>query len=301
MCSLLQFNVSANDLLATVNRNAQDLHSSLTNLARLYPSHADSSVTEMSPVLTVRDFEAFAMEARQMTGARVVSYAPLILSEPLRTEWEAYAIAEQSWIEQSASIFYPNETIDPVQPISLRIWLRDGNGEEMIDPGPAPYVPIWQTSPPPVKDTTPINFNLGADTRIGDWIQLQLEQNTTWSFLTEPTDTMALFGEANYPPPAENAPIEPGSLAWIPVEETLLSTEDTLAGAIIADVPWSSLLRNVCIQCKLCCWELQQDGSTCAHSDPCPFLTHFHGLVCSYCRCSLRNKVNFLSWWTPVG
>ena len=210
-------------------------------MARLYPSYADNS-EEVSPVLTIRDFEAFAMEARQMTGARSLTYAPLLLTEDLRTEWEPYTVAQQSWIKESADTFYPDdplvETIDPITP---RIWLRDGNEQEMIDPGPAPYMPIWQVSPPPVKDTSLVNFNLAADKRVDDWIGLQLEQNTTWSFLSEPVDLFVGHRD-NYPTDQIE---EPGSLAWIPVLQTLMSQEETLAGAIVADVPWSTLLRNV--------------------------------------------------------
>ena len=242
-----QFNLSAHDLLASVDRNAQLLHSSLTSLAQLYPSYADGTPQDASRTmfLTLRDWEAFARQARDMTGARMIAYAPLLLQEDVRPDWEAYAVAEQSWIRESASTFDdPDVTTLPetIEPIRPSIWLRDGSGQSIIDPGPTPYLPMWQVSPPPVHDTTPINFNFASDKRIDDWIELQLDQNTTWSFLSEPWNAGFVFGLENYPPEQRN---EPGSLAWIPMVDSLVTAEKTLAGAIVADVPWSALLRHV--------------------------------------------------------
>lgn len=264
--------------MASVDQNAKNLHSSLTNVARLYPSYADNSEEE-SPILTIRDWEAFAMETRQMTGARLLSYAPLLSEEDGRTEWEPYSVAQQSWIMESANAFYSDDPIvESIDPISPRIWLRGGNGQDMIDPGPAPYMPIWQTSPPPVKDTWLVNYNLAADKRVEDWIELQLEQNTTWSFLAEPVNHLFMGGD-NFP--ADDKIEEPGSLAWIPVLQTLMSQEETLTGAIVADIPWSALLRNVSIGKK----ELSEQTWV---------VSYVHTMPRHFPRCYLRSKGNFL-------
>ena len=241
LCFFLQFNVTATDLLAAVDRNANQLHASLENLARLFPSHADSS-DETSPLLTVRDFEAFAMATREVTGAQLIAYAPFVLDDTTRVSWEEYSVAEQSWIESSA-LFHPDFDVENIDTINPRIWLRDANRNPVVDPGPAPYVPIWQVSPPP-SDTNLINFNLASSEEVEEWIFLQEYQNNSWSYLSQPMDVFALFGEANYP---EEDLSEPASLAWVPVAHSLLSSDedDEVAGAIVADVRWSTLLRDV--------------------------------------------------------
>lgn len=279
---LVQFNITANDLVMAVNRNTASTHASLDNLARLFASQAhrvssaatataaDDAVV-VTPMITVHDFEGFAMAARDQTGARVIAYTPFIGNTPqdqndaenataaiagandeARMEWEAYAMAEQGWI-QTAAAFYPSSsTSNNVQPIKPRIWLLDGNGDAMEDPTTGPYAPIWQRSPPPPIDNTSIvNFNLASDALVKEWMDVQLKySNDTWSFLTAPiwssdsllgattTTTTTTDGEQDI----EKAPT---SLALIPVAQSLYSRDDPVTGAIVADIPWSSFFRNV--------------------------------------------------------
>ena len=240
----LQFNVTAKDLLANVNRNTKQTHAALENLARLFPAHADSS-EELSPFLTVPAFESFAQTARAMTGARLIAYTPFIVDEEARNQWESYSIAEQSWTTSAAVM--PGSNVATTKNINPHIWIRDATGSDISDPGPAPYAPIWQVSPPP-SDTKFINYNLASDRGVEDWISLQFEQNATWSFLSQPVDASSIFGNENY---SENDMSgEPTSLAWIPVEETLLSSTERVSGAIVADIPWTALLRNVSLIMK---------------------------------------------------
>lgn len=246
--------MTALDLLKDVDRNTKHMHASLENLGRLYPSHADSSEEEVSPLLTVRDFEGFAMSVREMTGVRHIAYVPFILDEATRFDWEFYTLMHQSWIETSAATFHPDWPTENVQVINPRIWLRDAVGNGIVDPGPTPYAPLWQVSPPPVADTSVINFNMASDRSVGEWISLQLNQSTSWSFLSQPVNTSSIFGTGNDNKPDDSD--EPTSLAWIPVTESLSSPESPVAGAIVANVPWTTLLRNVSImqasRCVVC-------------------------------------------------
>jgi hypothetical protein len=217
------------------------MHASLENLARMFPSHAESSA-EDSPFLTINDFEVFAMSARDTTWVKTVLYAPFILDNESRSQWETYSVSKQSWIVQSAA-FHPDFDWTDVKDISPRIWLRDGNGFYAADPGPGPYVPIWQVSPPP-SDTFLINFNLASEEYVEEWINLQEFQNDTWSFLSPPVNASTLFGGDHY---HEEDLIEPVSLAWFPVMPNLLLSEDDdePSGAFVADVRWTTLMRDV--------------------------------------------------------
>jgi len=227
------FNVTANGVLAAVDRNTALAHASLSNLARLFPSHADST-EEMAPFLTVQEFDDFAAVSREITGARSVSYCPFIWDELARTSWEGYSVTEQSWMERSTDAV--------LEPIPNRIWLRDGNGVRMVDPGPAPYAPLWQVSPIPVGDTSMINFNMASDASVEEWITVQLEQNTSWSILTRP-------GYHSMLAPSSEQLVEPTSLAWIPVLESRSAMENVdepqVSGALVADLAWTTILSNV--------------------------------------------------------
>lgn len=216
----------------------------------MYPSHAESSA-EDSPFLTLNDFEAFAMPIREMTGLKSILYAPFILDDQSRPQWEAYSVSEQSWIVHSAA-FHPDFDITNIQDISPRIWIRDGNEFYASDPGPGPYVPIWQVSPPP-SDTFLINFNLASEEYVEEWIVLQEYQNDTWSFLSPPVNASALFGGEHYH--EEEDVSEPASLAWLPVMPSLLLSEDDdePSGAIVADVRWTALMRDVSDFASTCC------------------------------------------------
>ena len=229
----VQFNVTAFGLLAAVDRNTVRTHAALSNLAQLFPSHADGT-EEMSPFLTVQDFDEFAAVSRELSGARSVSYCPFIWDERARMSWEQYSVAEQSWMESTT-----DAVLEPIPP---RIWLSDGNGVGMVDPGPAPYAPLWQVSPIPVTDTSMINFNMASDARVVEWMTVQLEQNTSWSFLSQPGYHSILV-------PSSGELVEPTSLAWIPVLESRFAMESDeepqVSGALVADMPWTTILSNV--------------------------------------------------------
>lgn len=211
----------------------------------MYPSHAETTA-EMSPLLTIQDFEDFASATRELTGARFVAYCPLIWDDLTRMAWEGYSVAEQSWMERYAH----NAVLEPISP---RIWLRDGNDDGLVDPGPAPYAPLWQVSPVPVTDTSMINFNMASDPRVEEWMMTQLEQNTSWSFLSQP-DYRFLWSSSALPSGEEAGPT---SLAWIPILErsdsaipdSALDEEEgpQVSGALVADMPWTALLRNVSV------------------------------------------------------
>lgn len=220
-------------MLDAVDRNTVRTHAALSNLAQLFPSHADST-EEISPFLTVQDFDDFAAVSRELSGARAVSYCPFIWDETSRTLWEGYSVAEQSWMERRTGAV--------LEAIPARIWLRDENGVRMIDPGPAPYAPLWQMSPIPVADTSMINFNMASDSRVEEWMTMQLEQNTSWSFLSQP-DYHSILA------PSSGESVEPTSLAWIPVLESRFETENyeepQVSGALVVDLPWTAILSNV--------------------------------------------------------
>jgi hypothetical protein len=234
----LQFQVSALELLAAVDRNSAHVHDSLHTVALLYPAQADST-PEDSPLVTVLNFEVFAQVARTATGAPVMAYTPFVWDDDARSKWLSYSERMQGWLEYAAA-FDPALDARTLEPIKTNLWLRNGNGNgvAMTDPGPGPYAPVWQVSPP---DPAIVNFNLASDISVEAWMGAQVN-GTSFSFLSEPIFATALLGVSSEQ--VQDNPV-PTSLAILPVAAGLLEPPQDVTGALVAVIPWTTFFENV--------------------------------------------------------
>jgi hypothetical protein len=232
----LQFHVSALELLAAVDRNSAHVQDSLHTVALLYPTQADST-PEDSPLVTLPNFEVFAQAARTATGAPIMAYTPFVWDDDARSKWQSYSEREQGWLKYAAA-FDPALDATTLEPIKTNLWLRNGNGVAMTDPGPDPYAPVWQVSPP---DPGIVNFNLASDISVEAWMGAQVN-GTSFSFLSEPIFATALLGVNSEQ--VQDNPV-PTSLAILPVAASLLEPPQDVTGALVAVIPWTTFFENV--------------------------------------------------------
>ena len=127
------------------------------------------------PLVTVPHFETKGHHARSLSDADVIAFCPLV-SEENRVDWEAYASEQQGWIEQGQERVYGG---DYSYPISPNIMENDDimNGTLVKAQGPAPYLPVWQMSPPPF-DPTVVNIDLMSDPSLKRAIQSSAKEKS---------------------------------------------------------------------------------------------------------------------------
>jgi hypothetical protein len=138
--------MSAHDIETHSNANAQNLYESLQVISKLFSASVDEAAVAVSnssletmptpllPNVTLPDFEAFAMAARNSTGALLIAYAPLIAAASVRESaslssligseatlvaaataagegerlaWEQYALGHADWILRG-HLFHPD-------------------------------------------------------------------------------------------------------------------------------------------------------------------------------------------------
>jgi hypothetical protein len=119
------------------------------------------------PFVRVPMFELLGSQTRASTGTEMITWAPLV-TESERMEWSNFTTKEQSWYNESIDLvkisaeddlkplnYNPNATLVDV------IYTETETGNSAV-PGPGPFTPIWQCSPPPFSLSF-INYNLLND------------------------------------------------------------------------------------------------------------------------------------------
>jgi len=210
--------------------------------------------------VTVPDFEIRGYKNNQLSKALQVSFAPLVND---RASWEAYANANQGWLEESLEMQAALQAVENGE--SARRALQEGsvpkipsevyrfsNGmvgdkqigyESDIYFGPGLYAPIWQQSPAP-KDPSIINWDIFSDPvfqRIyhGMW-------ETRLPVLSEVLNLDFLYGGA-----VKDDSEHPHSFLLHPVYKELMAglhEKDDVTGVLIAVMSWDNYLSNLLIE-----------------------------------------------------
>uniref|UniRef100_A0A7S3DSF0 Phosphodiesterase n=1 Tax=Entomoneis paludosa TaxID=265537 RepID=A0A7S3DSF0_9STRA len=132
------------------------------------------SQSEYWPFVTLEDFEQRSASARTLSNALHMSLLPLV-TDTERSEWEDYSVQNLEWYlegrayqeELAANGFsrrrkmLENTTEKELNfdsGIGNRIYQFTPYFDTIVDPGPGPYTPVWQSSPVTFLDS--INMNL---------------------------------------------------------------------------------------------------------------------------------------------
>jgi Adenylate and Guanylate cyclase catalytic domain len=134
------------------------------------------------PFVTLNDFQQRCASTKTLSEALFLDLLPIV-SEANREDWEAYSVDNQAWITDglefqdrfglgtSRSLLSTPEAehdtgdvdqaIDKGSPnISQQIFSFDERERRVVDPGPGPYYPRWQSSPILPRHQDLVNYNL---------------------------------------------------------------------------------------------------------------------------------------------
>lgn len=101
------------------------------------------------PCVTVPFFEIHAHNARMISQADVVGYSPVVGGEEM-DDWANCTLENQGWIEESSMVSgdaYEASYSIPTFIFELEVDSNSDNKTSVPANGPAPYSPVWQSSP----------------------------------------------------------------------------------------------------------------------------------------------------------
>lgn len=162
LCQYFQFELFAHRIEYAVLEGSGAVATATKNIARTV-SGAAASTNSSFPNVTVPFFEITGYTARHEAYLNMVAYTPVV-TESERAAWQAYAVDNMDWIEQSRMFLggkpddmgHASSTNMAVRPF---IWQKDEVGQ--VGPAfPSPYLPIWQTTPPPAAPDSLVNYNM---------------------------------------------------------------------------------------------------------------------------------------------
>lgn len=101
--------------------------------------------------------------ARHEAGVDMFCYTPIV-TERNRAQWQLYAMEFIGWLNEGRGFLQgkgDESTLIRSTKTSIRdfIWQVGQDGSEG-HAFPAPYLPVWQTSPPPAAPEFLINYNM---------------------------------------------------------------------------------------------------------------------------------------------
>jgi hypothetical protein len=204
----------SNDVLSTVVTSMDAMSSTMIAFA--------SSHQAEWPFYTLPEYELFGDNLRNMSGAQIISWSPLVKGEQDRQLWETYTA------EKAGS-----------QEISSKIFSRNSGGQIVEEDGHGPFSPVWQMASAS-RDTSTINFNLLSD-NVFDHAFVRAT-GTQRAVLSEVVDASKLFGAAAM------AEVEnPQSLVVSPVYNGFSSETGlpVLVGSVVALLQWDIFFKDI--------------------------------------------------------
>jgi class 3 adenylate cyclase len=133
------------------------------------------------PMVAISDFEVQGANIRSRTGLLSVMLIPFV-TQLERTSWEAYAVENRGWIQvgvdyedeisdmtssRKLETLPPREELEFIDGVGTKIFHLTTTSGAVIQDGPGPFYPIWQTSPA-IPDTEIVNFNVGDNAVFSD-------------------------------------------------------------------------------------------------------------------------------------
>ncbi|KAL3935763.1 MAG: hypothetical protein SGARI_002839, partial [Bacillariaceae sp.] len=229
------------------------------------------------PFVTMNDFQQRSASARSLSGAYFFELLPIV-SDEVRDDWEEYSVENKEWLNEGRAYQAKNSlgaksrelqladgdsvtgdvvlTFTPGESsISERIFTFDESWNVVVDPGPGPYYPIWQSSPVLPEPRDLVNYNVLYYPQYGKFIDVSAStgQITIGGLDTAPPGDithpelstsffayLASFAAGKY----VNYTGEPYSSVYVPVVDTFEDDRKTVA-IILAVINWSTYFENI--------------------------------------------------------
>ena len=189
------------------------------------------------PFYTNIDFEHFGTSARELSGALLLAFTPLV-TDATRPKWENYSVLNQDWIVDGEIIDGTYNPSEPPRNISTYIYRRTTRSYVPELSGLGQYSPVWQLSPAPGVDTSIVNFNLFNVPTFQRLVQFAIL--TRHSAISEVIDTELVFGTS-----APQKGLDPQSIIVLPVFQETGNLHSTIVGHVVAVIPWGLFFQNI--------------------------------------------------------
>jgi hypothetical protein len=157
-----KYHLFANTIKAASQFHVHDIALAFQSMSSSITAEAKASGTEF-PFVTVPTFETLGEAARRLSGIEVLAFTPIVTLAQVPF-WLSYAFGEQGWIETSREVAISSGegTVQATDylPGNITPIIYDV-GPEGVGPsqGQGPFLPFWQTSPPPFSPGL-INYNV---------------------------------------------------------------------------------------------------------------------------------------------
>jgi hypothetical protein len=230
---LVQFANDATELIGISNQNAKNIFGVLGIFSTFISSSARHDNATW-PLFTLPDFEHFGEGARDLSGALLLAFTPLVPNDT-RAAWETYSVDNQGWIQEGLNVL--GETASQsTRGISENIYQKTTRSfvPEIELPQ---YSPVWQLSPAP-SDPSLVNFNLFNEPTFKRLVEFAIF--TRKSAISEVLDTEQLFGTA-----APQKGKDPQSIIVLPVFARTGDPMSDIIGHIVAVIPWGLFFQDV--------------------------------------------------------
>jgi class 3 adenylate cyclase len=231
---VLQVKSLALSIEDAATQSSKNIFGVLETMALTISSHAKTT-EEQWPLETFPNFEPVAGNFRDVSGTRLIAFTPYVEEDEIsRDAWEAYATQNQGWIKEGFA--YIGEEANPLD-IPETIWEYNRRGQQTPSKT-GPFVPLWQTSSPPV-DTGVVNFNLLSNVMFHDTFFLAYDNKEALLSQVVESDIQEIFGVG-----AETE--NPESLLISPIfEESRTGNAQVVVGAVVAILPWDSYFSGL--------------------------------------------------------
>jgi len=207
------------------------MYSAVQSLGIALTSHAVSENSSF-PFVTLPHFELRVEESREISGAELIAFAPLVPNEE-RTRWEVYANRSQGWIEEGlefrglgdVSAGAISDRIYPFGELDLNFDRQDF------------YAPLWQTGATPTN-ATHIMMDLFSHPSFKRMLKDVREINHPLLSQVEDVEFLLRYSSE------DAADGQPRSYILHPVMDSFMA-DAQIAGYLIAVLPWKVYFADV--------------------------------------------------------
>jgi hypothetical protein len=223
----------AEEVVAVSTSTALSTFSALQSFSKTITSLVDFAAMEW-PLVSVPHFEQRGSDYLASNGADLIVFAPLV-SEAKRILWEPFATEHQGWIQDGLNFLAKKEGRNDVAtaiPIREDIW-RQRNGMPVRDSSAGPYIPLWQTYPPPKDSST--NLNLVSHPTFNRLIDVAV--STRKAVLSETLENEIIYG-------VSNDQLDPTGVVLQPVFRDF-SDDSEIVAFLGVVIPWGVYFQNV--------------------------------------------------------
>jgi class 3 adenylate cyclase len=233
----LQYLSFANEIVKTSELSVKSKFSAVRSLSIAVTSFAmhSNGPDAAWPRVSIPDFEIRSREARELSGAELIAFLPLVSSLE-KSKWQEYAIQNQGWIREGLkNQGLEEEDIVAAGTIPEQLYPFSDTGDIMdMNDFNSMHVPLWQMGMAPTNASI---VNLDLFTHPSFQRQILDAMDIKHELLSEVVDLDFLL-EYSMKANADSA-YQPRSYIIEPVMETF-EEDSAVVGFIIAVLPWKS-------------------------------------------------------------